>query len=281
VKLQVDHVLAVTLGGTDRPENLQTLCAECNAGKSSMPADAESVADVDEKAARWAAARTQAAAELRSDRDETFAEFYDAWPQYKRRLIPPGWEASIETWISRGLTLEDLIGFIPGATRSGISNAWAYFCGIAWRTLDQIEDRAAEIVDAPVDPRDPVRWAHIRAEWSELNELADPGGDLPAIDIDEVIAMFIQTTYIPRTDDALRGYIRRADQDHFLEIAFLEHLADGPLYPGWRDEILELAAWWEENCEGIEPTRSVLHGWIYRAAWERTRPEGVGRLKAI
>jgi 5-methylcytosine-specific restriction endonuclease McrA len=35
VKLQVDHVLPVSAGGTNKPENLATACAECNIGKGS------------------------------------------------------------------------------------------------------------------------------------------------------------------------------------------------------------------------------------------------------
>lgn len=34
VRLQVDHYIAVSRGGTDHPSNLITSCAECNRGKS-------------------------------------------------------------------------------------------------------------------------------------------------------------------------------------------------------------------------------------------------------
>jgi hypothetical protein len=34
VILHVDHIMPASLGGTNRIENLQTLCEECNAGKS-------------------------------------------------------------------------------------------------------------------------------------------------------------------------------------------------------------------------------------------------------
>lgn len=33
-RLEVDHIEPVSEGGTEEPENLQTLCWECNAGKS-------------------------------------------------------------------------------------------------------------------------------------------------------------------------------------------------------------------------------------------------------
>ncbi len=34
VQLEVDHILPVSRGGTNRPDNLQTLCWKCNRGKS-------------------------------------------------------------------------------------------------------------------------------------------------------------------------------------------------------------------------------------------------------
>lgn len=37
VRLEVDHVIAVSLGGSDQYENLQTLCFDCNRGKSNLP----------------------------------------------------------------------------------------------------------------------------------------------------------------------------------------------------------------------------------------------------
>ena len=34
VKLEVDHIIPVSKGGTNQPKNLRTLCAECNRGKA-------------------------------------------------------------------------------------------------------------------------------------------------------------------------------------------------------------------------------------------------------
>ena len=53
VELTVDHVIPVTLGGGDEPTNLATACQPCNAGKSSIPPDAELVEDVASDALRW------------------------------------------------------------------------------------------------------------------------------------------------------------------------------------------------------------------------------------
>lgn len=58
VKLNVDHVIPTSLGGSDAPMNLVTACADCNGGKtSSMPTP---VADVDQETFRRAANLKQA-----------------------------------------------------------------------------------------------------------------------------------------------------------------------------------------------------------------------------
>lgn len=46
VKLNVDHVIPQALGGSDKPDNLVTSCADCNAGKTSSMPNAMPVADV-------------------------------------------------------------------------------------------------------------------------------------------------------------------------------------------------------------------------------------------
>lgn len=57
VKLNVDHVIPTSLGGSDKPNNLVTSCADCNSGKTSSLPNAEPVADVDQEAFREAVER--------------------------------------------------------------------------------------------------------------------------------------------------------------------------------------------------------------------------------
>lgn len=55
VKLNVDHVIPTSLGGSDKPDNLVTACAECNGGKTSSMPNAMTVEDVDQGTFRQAA----------------------------------------------------------------------------------------------------------------------------------------------------------------------------------------------------------------------------------
>jgi hypothetical protein len=75
-KLNVDHVIPQALGGSDKPTNLVTSCADCNAGKTSSMPNAMPVADVDQETFRRAA-------ELKRDAEERrvalFAHLYMVW----------------------------------------------------------------------------------------------------------------------------------------------------------------------------------------------------------
>lgn len=61
VKLTVDHVVPVALGGSDEPANLATACSACNSGKTSSSPDAPLVEDVAQDALRWSRAMEKAA----------------------------------------------------------------------------------------------------------------------------------------------------------------------------------------------------------------------------
>ncbi|MFD5566601.1 HNH endonuclease [Streptomyces cadmiisoli] len=60
VKLNADHVIPQSLGGTDKPENLVASCTDCNSGKTSSMPNAMVVADVDQETFRRAAELRQA-----------------------------------------------------------------------------------------------------------------------------------------------------------------------------------------------------------------------------
>jgi hypothetical protein len=159
VKLTVDHVMPVALGGTDDPSNLVAACASCNSGKSATPPDAALVSDVADDAIRWAKAITTAAradARKRQDRDNFRNYFEDEWIQYRfawdNRIAPLGdhWQESIDRFKSLGLTPSDMDEAVAVAMRKDmpIDRRWRYFCGVCWNMVERRHADALEIVRA-------------------------------------------------------------------------------------------------------------------------------------
>lgn len=111
VKLTVDHVIPVALGGSDEPSNLVTACADCNAGKSSVQPGSEVVADVAADALRWSRALQAAAHNLLAYRelvDAMLDRFLAVWKQYgyetritiaPARIEPTG-DVLVDNWHS-------------------------------------------------------------------------------------------------------------------------------------------------------------------------------------
>lgn len=164
VVLTVDHVVPTTLGGSDAPENLVTACRDCNAGKSASSPDSELVADVDQRAAQWGRAMAvvveRRAAELAVDRDAT-AWFDATWEAWKRgdETMPrdPNWKNSVLRFLAAGLDREfltDAVATAMGKERIPDPDRWRYFCGICWREIEHLQERAREhlaAVEAPAD----------------------------------------------------------------------------------------------------------------------------------
>lgn len=156
--LVVDHVLPVALGGQDSADNLTTSCASCNSGKGSMPPDAENVAQVDQRNAEWAAAMQRAKSQANDERENrwrihaAFMREWDDWPYAfggKPYPLPDNFADAVETWIQRGLTIDDLRELIAVTmSKQGLSSRdrFRYFAGCCWRRIGQLEDEAARIM---------------------------------------------------------------------------------------------------------------------------------------
>lgn len=85
VKLTIDHVIPITLGGTDDPNNLVTACDDCNGGKSSIAPDAPLVTDVAADTLRWRRAIEQARVEFDAERqlkEQMLEEFKSRWENW-------------------------------------------------------------------------------------------------------------------------------------------------------------------------------------------------------
>ena len=165
VKLTVDHVVPQALGGSDEPANLVTACDPCNSGKTSMPADAPIVADVEQDALRWAAAMGKAAEmarakhEVRLDYRNTFREAWDDWktgPEHAQKPVPldANWESSLDNFYEAGLPDWELSEAVRAAmTNQKVipANTFRYFAGICWTKIRQMQDQAGQIIDAGPD----------------------------------------------------------------------------------------------------------------------------------
>ena len=162
VTLHVDHVVPVTLGGSDKPDNLVAACKDCNLGKTSVPAGAPLVSAVGKMAASYALDLTERMtiirAELERD-DDYLEEFEDAWNAWKytgtdrRAPLPPDHKNSIYRWSKMGVPIrlvERAIGI--AMTKQGLRGEFpefTYMAGIVWRTLNEA-DVPADLTEATV-----------------------------------------------------------------------------------------------------------------------------------
>ncbi len=163
VQLRVDHVTPIALGGTDEPGNLVTACHDCNSGKTSTSPDAPLVADVADDALRWAAAMKQAADDLRDTQAPKAAyrkHFEKSWRGWTREdgwktvpvALPDSWKSSLDSFYEAGLPKEvwpDIIEKAMTNPTVRVDNTFRYACGIAWRMIKDLHERAREIVTPP------------------------------------------------------------------------------------------------------------------------------------
>lgn len=160
--LTVDHVMPVSLGGSDEPNNLVAACKDCNAGKTSSSPDAPLVDDVNEVAARYALAHSRVveerAAKFALD-EENILWFNDCWNEWSDSGGRPlrrddNWEASILRFLGAGLSR----GFLARGVRIAMGNRklrngdkWRYFCGICHREIGSIAEEAARLAGSDED----------------------------------------------------------------------------------------------------------------------------------
>lgn len=148
VPLTVDHVIPTTLGGTDEPSNLVAACRDCNSGKTSSNPDQPLVDDVAADALRWANAMRVAA-----DAQVAVLEHVTAWHQefdstwrhwtIEGELIdrPTDWRTTVDQFREAGLPqliLHDSVRIAMEANQLPADRVWRYFCGVAWRRVEQV-----------------------------------------------------------------------------------------------------------------------------------------------
>jgi hypothetical protein len=159
--LTVDHVKPEALGGTDEAANLVAACMDCNAGKSSTAPDAAFVADVERDAVRWARAMNAAARSMVEEqyvseqRNAGFSAHWGNWTyggaMAKPIPLPTNWHVSVDRLRAAGLSdelLHKALEVAMNARGVDIENTFRYFCGVAWRMVGDLQDRARLIVDS-------------------------------------------------------------------------------------------------------------------------------------
>lgn len=155
VKLTVDHVTPVALGGSDEPTNLVSACGPCNFGKSSSSPDAPLVEDVAQDALRFVRALALVAdrrTEEREYRERLLLEISNDWFTYTRNgPLPDNWEYTIVSLHTAGLCYFDMEELIKMTAKTPlVKDQWRYFCGCAWNRIRADRDLAAELISTGV-----------------------------------------------------------------------------------------------------------------------------------
>lgn len=155
--LEVDHVIAVSKGGTNDDENLLTSCFECNHGKAARDLG-DAAAPVDYRArliekrerAQQAAAYNLFLLELRDAETAAIERIGEAWydglaGKPAGFLFGPSRQPSVRRFLKElpeMIVLEavEIAQSWHGARYCSVDRddkAWRYFCGICWRKIKQ------------------------------------------------------------------------------------------------------------------------------------------------
>lgn len=151
VKLQVDHVIPVALGGTDNPDNLVAACVACNSGKSSVPAGADVAADVKQRALQFkrdydAALQAQV---IKIRASKQYRGWFAAhWSDRVGDRVVIGWESTLDHWHSLDVPWEVVENAIDiAASKTTLRNmeaVYKYMCGIVWNVIKAAAEEYAE-----------------------------------------------------------------------------------------------------------------------------------------
>lgn len=156
VTLTVDHVVPVALGGGDEPNNLVTACQDCNSGKSSVPADAALVDEVDATALMFAKALERASEIRQRDLklvEQTIDYVAHIWQEAFGDLdqVPDDWPSSIERFIGLGFDAHDFRRYVEVTARKfGWRSRWGhwrYFCGCVYTELGDRQELARQLIE--------------------------------------------------------------------------------------------------------------------------------------
>lgn len=152
VKLTVDHVTPVALGGSDEPANLVTACAACNAGKTSSSPDAQVVEDVEQDALRWSRAMERAA-QIQAKERERFQVFVDFFDDEWTEPVPYDYTHALHRFFLAGLEfaqIEEAVFITMTAPGVKDANLFRYFCGVCYRIIEERQSIARSLLEGDV-----------------------------------------------------------------------------------------------------------------------------------
>lgn len=160
--LEVDHVVPVSLGGSDKPENLVAACHDCNIGKCSVQPDETTVEDVSKKALEFRIALQEALSARVLDLDEE-NEFLDE-VLYRWETItdlgdgyclpmPDSWKGTARYWHGIGVPF-GIIEYAFTIAKEKVDcrripnhAAFNYATGVVGNKVRESMDRAREAID--------------------------------------------------------------------------------------------------------------------------------------
>lgn len=171
VKLHIDHVMPVALGGDDKPGNLVTACSGCNSGKSSIMPDSPLVEGLSEKAAAYALSMQDKMTRFRAEfeqLDEYEQEFLDLWNSWtgvssgETVPLPGDYLRSLLAWMNMGVPMRAFEVAIAASMSAkhvrGEYGNFSYMAGVLTRMLDRQEidlsvqsDTAAVYTESEMD----------------------------------------------------------------------------------------------------------------------------------
>lgn len=291
VRLTVDHVVPVTLGGSDAPENLVTACSPCNSGKSATPPDAALVDDVQQDALRWAAAVRQVAQDMVADverRERLRAPFEEAWNRWEfgdRTLpLPTDWRDTVDQFVAAGLPIPVLLECVDiamGRDKVSRDNKFRYMCGIAWKRVSELQEAALQRVARP------ARSEALR-QGNGDDVIGDLFGALPWCDVPgewpALVAEFDERTEGDENEDGTpRNYDHWSEFEKVFAQSVDRVLQEHEQLAGYADYGLgqldpEAAERWRaearrrHHCAGENPSVAVVDGYAALLALE-THPE--------
>lgn len=150
VRITIDHVVPVALGGDDKPSNLVTACFDCNLGKGSSSPDESTVAQVSDDAMRYARLVKQAW-EVKLEAVYKEHEFADAAADVIKFPKPADWRSSVGQFYALGVPLEAIEEAARLASEkwsySGSLDRFKYMCGILWNQTREVGAAVAESID--------------------------------------------------------------------------------------------------------------------------------------